>query len=367
MNPLKVLALFSLVLIIGFTSSCGEDDDTEPAPTQTIAEILAADAEYSDLIGFINADAELKAYVEGETEYTLFAPTNTSFDRLRATLGVDDLSTISSSVIGAVLRFHFVEGMKLSSSLKGSSATTVQGETVNISSSGFISEAGSDADGSEILDADMKATNGVVHKVETILIPPTIFAQIGVNLGTLAQPILLGASFTDLVGIIGIADSSVPTGETALSAILADKTLSLTVFAPTNEVFDGAAASAGVSKEALIQSLAYTDGSPDPAKARAVILNHILGEGLTGDEVKAKAGTTITMETGTILMVAPTETNAQTPLGYALVNAADQTKVAPFYAMDVYKALIPDPENVDGTITLDGAVNGSIHVTAPIQ
>lgn len=356
-NPFKVLVMMTMAFGLLFTISCSDDDDNEPAPTQTIAEILAASPEYSELLAFVNADPELKAYAEGTANVTFFAPTNTSFARLRAILGVDDLASISSSVIGTVLRFHIVLGTELSSDLIGGSATTVQGETLTVNNLGFINEAGSDADGSEILMADIRATNGVVHQIETILIPPTVFLQIGTNLGTLAQPILLGSSFTDVVSIIAVADSNVPAGETALSAILANRTAKYTCFIPTNDVLT---AVLGDAKAATVAAVTST-----PAVARNFILNHVMTGEVNADDLVS--GTSITMVSGLQLTVVAVPVSATTPLGWVLAyDPQDTSTYLPIFAADVYQAVVPDPNDANASLTLPSALNGTLHVSAPI-
>ncbi|MFY0601813.1 MAG: fasciclin domain-containing protein [Cyclobacteriaceae bacterium] len=356
LTPLKVMVMMAIAFGLILTISCSEDDD-EPAATETIAEILAANSEYSELVAFINADAELKAYAEGTANVTFFAPTNTSFARLKAILGVDDLASIAPTVIGSVLRFHIVEGTKLSSELIGGSATTVQGENITVNNLGFINEAGSDADGSEIITADIKATNGVVHKIETILIPPTVFLQIGINLGTLAQPILLGSNFTDVVSIIAKADSEVPSGETALSAVLADKTTKYTCFIPTNDVLTAVLKE---NKDATIASL-----TSSATVARGFILNHIMAGEVNADDLVS--GTVIDMLSGLSLTVLEVPVGETTPLGWVLAyDAQNPETYLPIFAADVYKAVVPDPNDPDGSLTLSSAINGTLHVSAPI-
>ena len=357
LKNLQFMLLLALAAGLTLTMSCSDDDD-ETVPTQSIAEILAADPDYSELVDFINADAELKAYAEGTSDITFFAPTNTSFARLRSVLGVEDLASIAPTVIGTVLRFHVVEGLRLSSDVIGNSATTVQGETISVNNLGFINEAGSDPDGSEILVADIRATNGVVHKIETILIPPTVFLQIGINLGTLAQPILLGSAFTDVVSIIAVADSSVPTGEKALSAILADKTAKFTCFIPTNDVLTSVL---GDAKAATITSL-----TSSASTARAFILNHIMSGEVNADDLVS--GTEITMVSGLELTVVAVDVSATTPLGWVLAyDPGNSETFLPIFAADVYQAVVPDPNDANASLTLPSALNGTLHVSAPIS
>ncbi len=354
----RLLAIMFAIASLVFVTSCGDDDAGDeggnPEPTSNLYDTLAALGNFTQLIAFVDADAELKGYLEGSTDYTVFAPNDAAFNKLKATLGVEDLTSIAPTVIGGVLRFHFVTGSLESSALFGASATTLQGESVSVSEAGFVNEAGSDIDGSEILNADILCTNGVAHEVETILIPPTVFIQIGLNLGTLAQPVLLGADFTDVVGIIAVADSDVPDGEVSVAATLADRENQYTAFIPTNAVLTGVAAALQISKEDLIASV-----TTSPEVARGFLLNHVTEGRILGSELEN--GAVLTMKSGLNVQVVQTEVSEQTPTGWVLVSINANQGQAPIYATDVYKAF-----DTSGN-ELDGALNGSLHVSSIIQ
>ena len=337
------LILMSAVAVLFVFAGCG-DDDEEFVPTQTLAEILEEDEDLTQLEAFIAANANLQALLEAEGDKTFFAPTNDAFDNLKEILGEDDLSVINPQIISAVLAFHIVNGESLmSGEISGNSYTTVQGEDVTINSNGTIFHGGSN-EAVEIVEPNIQATNGVMHKVGTILIPPSLFAQIGQVLGTTAQPLLLGAPFTDYASIIKKADESVPSGEMSIAQMLGDRTnTSTTVFAQTNDAFTAVAGAAGVTKEQLLAS--YTSS---PAVARAYMLRHISTTNrLDGEEVVA--GATITMDSGTTQTVAPTTQSASAPLGLVLVpdNGGDPSAL---FALDV----------AEGS-------NGIIHVSSPVN
>lgn len=346
---LKSLLSLTLVTALLITSGCSDDDgDTVILPTETLYELISADADLSTMLGYIDADAELLGFAQGATAYTIFAPTNTAFTNLEELLGTS-LDLVAPSVIDATLRFHFGLGSSSLASITGGSITTAQGESVVVNGDGTIATGGSNS-AVEVSSSDIAAINGTLHVVETILIPPTLFITIGLNLGTVAQPFLLGAPFTDVVGIIAVADSDVPTGEMAISAILADQTsgTKYTAFLPANDVFAGTAAALSITKDALIASL-----TPNAATARGFLLNQITdAEGLKGsDLVNLKM---ITMMSGVTYMVVEGTASETNPLGITLVqpaDALDPTKHAPVFQTDI----------IDVNSTGAG-INGSAHV-----
>jgi len=239
----RLLALAVVAAMLTLVS-CGDDDEGgDPAPTMNLYETMQEDDDLTELSAYIDANATLKAALESETEYTFFAPTDAAFEKLRNTLQVESLDLVSSEVIGAVLAFHVGAGAQTQSELTGGTITTLQGEDVVVNSDGTILTGGSD-DQVEILDADIEATNGIMHKTETILIPPTLFAYIGTHLGKVSQTILLGADFTILADGLAKADEfATANSQTLLSATLSGSTV-LTVFAPTNATFEAASITA---------------------------------------------------------------------------------------------------------------------------
>jgi uncharacterized surface protein with fasciclin (FAS1) repeats len=237
-----VYALFIMAAVSITFTACDDTEDAEPAPEDSILEIVTTSTTHTQLLKFVSANDGLVNLLGGNN-LTLFAPNDDAFEKLRVTLGVASLEQVNPAVISAVLAFHvYTAGVVLRADITAESAlTTVQGEAITINAStGNIATGGSDTD-VEFVGDEILATNGVVHVVETILIPPTIFATIGANLGKVSQTILLGADFSTLAAAIGKADAGFAAeteGVTPLSAILANADLALTVFAPVNQVFE---------------------------------------------------------------------------------------------------------------------------------
>jgi len=237
----SILAMLFVVMSAFMFTACDDNgnEDPEPEPENSILEIVGESDNHTQLAAYVNADAELASALEADG-LTLFAPNDAAFEKLRVTLGVDDLSEVNPAVIGTVLRFHAVQSVELRESFtEDTELTTVQGEAITFNANGNIATGGSDTD-VEFVGDEMLASNGVVHVVETILIPPTVFATIGANLGKVSQTVLLGADFSTLASAIAKADEYAASENLdLLSSILAgdDK---ITVFAPINDVFVGA-------------------------------------------------------------------------------------------------------------------------------
>lgn len=137
---------------------------TSPAP-KTIADTAAATPQLSTLNKLIN-DAGLADTLRGPGPFTVFAPTNEAFQALpKATL---DALAKDKDQLAAVLRYHVVPGRVMAADVKTGKAKTVQGAELNLSKAGTyvtVEEA-------MVVQADVSATNGVVHVIDRVLIPP---------------------------------------------------------------------------------------------------------------------------------------------------------------------------------------------------
>lgn len=343
MNPLKVLALFGLVLIIGFTSSCSEDEG-EPAPTETIMEIVRGTEGLDSLQKYLEVYPDLVTTLSGAGDFTLFAPTNSAFIGLLQTEGFpQDITSINPDIIKNVLAYHLsasrYEASDVSSGV--SISTQSQGnEAIVVNADGTLL-TGSSNDAIVIIDADLKATNGVVHTVGSVLIPPSVGATLTPNLGKTSGALLLGADFSILASAIMKAEEHAATSESipSLIGILAG-TDAHTVFAPSNGTFEAASLTADSFDAATWYGLIATH----------VVMSNVEASSLTqGATLTAASGATLTVLT----TEAPTDVNRGILTGVAIDANGDTTPEA-----QVAVAAFMSPSLVTS--------NGRIHVIAGV-
>ena len=238
MKKMNVLSrLLALTLLSGFfvLSACGDDDDGgTPEPTQNVWEIINGRSDLSGLAAELNA-AGLSQFLQTSTAVTVFAPNNTALNTLLGTLGIDDFSDVRADVVQSVLTYHAVAQTLTSDQVVPNTViTTVQGETIQVVDGPALS-SGATTDAT-FVTVDLLATNGAVHVINNVLVPPTIGDLIVATLGTVAQPIYLAADYTTLVEAITKADAGKPAAETIFNFLTtADN---VTVFGPPNQVFD---------------------------------------------------------------------------------------------------------------------------------
>ena len=152
--------LLSSALLAVTISGCA----TPPTP-RTISETTAATPQLSTLTKLIN-DAGLTETLKEPGPYTVFAPTDDAFKAVPAKT-LDALSKDKALLI-SVLTYHVLPGKVTAAEVKNGPVTTVQGSPVSLYRSGsFVTVE--NAVGST---ADIEASNGVVHIVDQVLIPP---------------------------------------------------------------------------------------------------------------------------------------------------------------------------------------------------
>jgi uncharacterized surface protein with fasciclin (FAS1) repeats len=137
---------------------------TTPQPA-TIADTAARTPQLSTLSRLI-AQAGLTETLKGEGPFTVFAPTDEAFKAVPA----DTLAKLESDkeLLKSVLTFHVLPGKVNSADVKTGPAKTVQGANVALSKAGtFVT-----VEDAVVITADVPATNGVIHIVDRVMMPP---------------------------------------------------------------------------------------------------------------------------------------------------------------------------------------------------
>jgi uncharacterized surface protein with fasciclin (FAS1) repeats len=137
---------------------------TTPAPT-TVAATIAGSPQLTTLNKLVN-DSGLAEILQGPGPYTVFAPSDDAFKSVPAAT----LATLGSDKerLKAVLMYHVVPGKVMAADVKNGPAKTSQGANVALArSGGFVT-----VDDAVVTSADVPASNGVVHVVDRVLMPP---------------------------------------------------------------------------------------------------------------------------------------------------------------------------------------------------
>lgn len=137
-----------------------------------IVETALAARNFSTLAAALGA-AGLVETLKGEGPFTVFAPTDAAFAKVPQQTLDDLLQPENKNKLAAVLNYHVVPG-KVSSHevIAMSSATTLQGQKLNISK-----QDGVKINDATVIVTDIGATNGVIHVIDSVLMPATNLNQ----------------------------------------------------------------------------------------------------------------------------------------------------------------------------------------------
>jgi uncharacterized surface protein with fasciclin (FAS1) repeats len=131
----------------------------------SVADTIAAQPQLSTLNGLV-AKAGLNDTLKSSGPYTVFAPTNAAFAKVPAKT-MDELAK-DPAKLKAVLTYHLISGKIMAADVKNGDSKTVNGANVALSKAGeFVT-----VEEALVQTADISATNGVVHVVDAVLIPP---------------------------------------------------------------------------------------------------------------------------------------------------------------------------------------------------
>ena len=323
-------------------------------------EIVTNTAGLDSLEKYLNFYPDVVATLSGTGDFTLFAPDNNAFINLLATPGFpQDIRSINPDIVKGVLAYHVsttrFEAADLSA---GTAVTSLQGEAIEVNTDGTL-KTGSTNGAIQISEADIKATNGVVHVTATVLIPPSVGASLTPILGTNAGVLLLGAAFSDLAAAITVAnayatENSLPT----LTSILAGSTAH-TVFAPTNATF----AAGQITAESFTGQQWY-----------GIIANHVVMADVTADTLTSTTAQTTGVTFNSALLIDPAN-GTYNPLFFFYADAAKQNGIGVF--IDSNREFLGgfDPTNAasyaifNGEVALPNAAvtaNGRVHVIAGV-
>lgn len=241
------------------TISCDDDDDDNGGNSgKTIVEVAQDTPELSTLVDAV-VRAGLDDALAGTGPFTVFAPNNAAFNKLDP----DVLNNIiaNPALLTSLLQYHVVSGDVMSGDLtNGPVQTLLSGQTVNVTvAGGNVTLNGS----SMVTEADIDASNGVIHIIDEVLIPEDFYAQ------TLAMIVAGSPDHTILLSALAKPELS------GLLEAANNPTADLTVFAPTDAAF-----------EAVLAALGKTSIDEIPVELLAEIVSyHILGGAVTSDQL----------------------------------------------------------------------------------
>ena len=173
--------VFAVAIAAALTlAACGSDDEAseDTVAEDTVAEEVVADGDivavasgnpdFSTLVAALSA-AGLVETLQGEGPFTVFAPTDAAFAALPEGLLEKLLLPENIAVLTAILTYHVVPGMVMSTDVTAGDVATVEGSTIAITT-----DMGVMVNGANVVAVDVAAGNGVIHVIDAVIVPPTV-------------------------------------------------------------------------------------------------------------------------------------------------------------------------------------------------
>ena len=253
-----ILAIAVMLSFAVIFSSCNKDDDNNanPETPKSIVDIAMGNEDFSILVDAL-VKADLVDALQADGPFTVFAPTNAAFNDLFAALNVSGLDDLSAEALRPILLYHVVgseaKAAMLNTGYIKSLNALAPGDN-NVSLYVEVSDKVMLNGDSEVVNPDIEASNGVIHVINKVLVPPSIvdLAISNPNFSTLVEAVLKA----DLGNALGAEGP-------------------FTVFAPTNDAF-----------EALFEDLGVSGISDLSAEALTpILLYHVVSGNVTSSMV----------------------------------------------------------------------------------
>ena len=282
------IRLLAALGIVASIAACGGSDDPPPGNIVQVAQANGFSA-----LGAAATKAGLVATLsDANANLTVFAPTDAAFTALATQLGFASatamVDALPANALANILTYHVLPTKKTAAMLAAGGATQATAYTYNgapatlaLSTSGGVSITDAVLTTAHVTTADVPASNGVIHAIDKVLVPPGVL-----NIVQMAQA---NPAFTTLVGAVVTAN---------LQGTLSGAG-PFTVFAPTNDAFAAIQTTvAGLSTAQLSKVLTYH-----------VLASQVLAADIPfGTPVATVEGETITINAGTPPTITDTTT-----------------------------------------------------------
>ncbi|MCK5942618.1 MAG: fasciclin domain-containing protein [Planctomycetes bacterium] len=240
-----------------------------PMERPNLVEVAAKAGQFDTLLAAAKA-AGLVETLSGKGPFTVFAPTDAAFAKLGKATIANLLKPENKDQLVGILTYHVVAGRVPAAKVVGmKKATTLQGSDVSIAVTGSRVRVGS----ANVVATDVMASNGVIHVIDTVLMPPApSLVDVAAKAGNF-QTLLAAAKAA------GLADTLANGGP-------------FTIFAPTDEAF------AKLGKDTIATLLK----PENKKKLQAILKHHVVAgkvmstQAVKLDEAKTLNGTTLQLQ-----------------------------------------------------------------------
>lgn len=167
-----MMAAVAGATLTAFAGTCSDSakmtstTTSTPAADKTIVAVASSAGQFNTLVAAVKA-AGLVDVLNGTGPFTVFAPTDEAFAKLPKGTVEDLLKPENKEKLQAILKYHVVPGKVMAADVKSGKAKTASGKELTL-----VADAGSvKVDNARVVKADIAASNGVIHVIDTVVLP----------------------------------------------------------------------------------------------------------------------------------------------------------------------------------------------------
>ena len=138
----------------------------QPKATKSVVEIAAGAEDFSTLVAAAKAGG-LAGALSGDGPFTIFAPTNAAFAKLPEGTVATLLEPENKGKLASILKYHVVAGKVMAADVKAGKVKTLNGAKAKIA----IKDGKVTIDKANIVKTDIVGTNGVIHVIDSVILP----------------------------------------------------------------------------------------------------------------------------------------------------------------------------------------------------
>ncbi len=164
----KVITLLTATLLLSAASTTHAAHHGEKHNKKDIVDVASAAGVFNTLVAAVTA-ADLVETLKSEGPFTVFAPTDEAFAKLPEGTVESLLKPENKDQLVAVLTYHVIPARVMAADVKAGRVATVNGSKLTLS----IKNGNVYVDNALVTKTDVKATNGVVHIIDAVILPDT--------------------------------------------------------------------------------------------------------------------------------------------------------------------------------------------------
>ena len=163
---MKTVRIITLTTIVAVSSFLGVAYAEPKEKVQDIVAVASGNGSFNTLVAAVKA-AGLVETLQGPGPFTVFAPTDEAFAKLPKGTVEDLLKPENKSKLVSLLTYHVVAGKVMAADVKTMKAKTVNGQSLDVK----VNDGAVTVDNAKIIKTDVAASNGIIHVIDTVVLP----------------------------------------------------------------------------------------------------------------------------------------------------------------------------------------------------